>query len=49
MSQKDGTTEEHGDMVDRSGLMMDARTWLASSRHPAGLVATKCPPRSRRW
>jgi hypothetical protein len=30
-------------MVDRSSLMMGARTWLASTWHPAGLVATKCP------
>jgi hypothetical protein len=34
ISQKDGTTEEHGDMVDRSRLMMDARKWLASKLAP---------------
>jgi hypothetical protein len=34
ISQKDGTTEEHGDMVDRSRLMIDARKWLASKLAP---------------
>jgi hypothetical protein len=34
ISQKDGTTEEHGDQVDRSRLMMDARKWLASKLAP---------------
>jgi hypothetical protein len=29
VNQKDGITEEHGDMVDRSRLMVDARKWLA--------------------
>ena len=31
ISQKDGTTEEHGDMVDRSRLMIDAASgWRPS-------------------
>lgn len=34
ISQKDGTTEEHGDQVDRSRLMVDARKWLASKPAP---------------
>jgi hypothetical protein len=34
LRQKDGTTEEHGDTVDRSRLMMDARKWLASKLAP---------------
>jgi hypothetical protein len=34
ISQKDGTTEEHGDQVDRSRLMMDARKWLVSKLAP---------------
>jgi hypothetical protein len=34
VSQKDGTTEEHGDQVDRSRLMVDARKWLAAKLAP---------------
>jgi len=34
ISQKDGTTEERGDMVDRSRLMIEARKWLASKLAP---------------
>jgi hypothetical protein len=34
ISQKDGTTEEHGDQGDRSRLMVDARKWLASKPAP---------------
>ena len=34
VSAKGGITEEHGDHVDRSRLMVDARKWLASKLAP---------------
>ena len=34
ISQKDGTTEEHGHQVGRSRLMMDAWKWCASKLAP---------------
>ena len=34
VSAKDGITEGHGDQVDRSRLMVDARKWLASKLAP---------------
>ena len=34
VNQKDGITEEHGAMVERSRLMTEARKWLASKLAP---------------
>ena len=34
MIATDGTTEGHGDMVDRSRLMVNARKWPASKLAP---------------
>ena len=34
VSAKDGMAEEHGDQLDRSRLMVDARKWLASKLAP---------------
>jgi hypothetical protein len=40
-SAKDGVTEERGDMVERSRLMVDARKWLA--------FVERTMPNVRRW